>query len=270
MKRTIIATLAALALVACGGSSAEPTAPTPPATVARIEYITGTALLFTGRAVPLRALVRAYDAVGNELPSSTLALALSPGWTLDGDSLVAPTSERTGALTASGRAAATEASASHSASVADGVALTAAIDLRAFRWTASWRCTQPAPGAAIVGNDGTPVDSALFRGFVVDSVVYPTDSGFVRSIDFRGLAQLWVSGDKVDYLRDGRTDTTAITPVIVVARQAPDSIFFRDPEGGDPVAAVRSAPGEYQGATWCSHSWSGERGAVTFTGTPSP
>lgn len=268
--RALPAALLLATIAACGGGCTEPIEP-PLQQVSRITYATDNALVFTGRTVAVRDLVKAYDAGGAELPSNMLSLTLPAGWTQVGDSLRAPSAERVGALRAAAKASRSLTAGGASFAVGDAATdstvLTAGVDLRAYHLTASWSCAQPAPQRTTLSRSGQPVDSMLYRAVVVDSVVYPLESGWVYNLG--GAAQLRVSGGTVlVYVRDGSVDTaTTFGTLVTLARQAPDSLIWGDAAVSERTVSVKTAPTTYTGGTWCERSWP-VRGEVTVTAMP--
>lgn len=235
MHNAQIGTLAALVvLCACGGSDG-PEAPPPPPAVARITYLDSSALVFAGRTVAIRDLVRAYDAADAELPSSRLALAVPGGWIVRGDSITAPTSETVGALRATART--TGWASADIIGSSDSSVVTSAIDLRLHHWHFSQMCV-PRARVEMVDSPINPnrhfyADSMAWD-VASDSVVYPGDSGWVRSNDdlvseilVSGSVRIWSSGQS----SDSQPDTTAFAVdhavsdyPIQIERQAPDTL----------------------------------------------
>lgn len=285
--RTLRLSLAALALVAaCGGADSITKPPTPPKgpVVARIVYRTPDAYLFTGKAVPVSALVTAYDSAGHELPSSTLTIALSSGWTVRGDSVVAPAHEVAGGLLkaypATVRSSAVVAASglapdtprfSTSGTAPDSTALTAMLDMRAFAWAATFRCAVRPGDRAAMTDDAIYMDSLEYHVHA-DTVAYPGDGNYVPQ--WSGEAQISWSGTATEWLRNGETrDSVPVTIVLPLRGQAPDSLVF-DPmqgAGGMGYAAVvrpDTSSYVYRGPSMCNPGlWLGVNGPTTVTGT---
>lgn len=267
------ALVAAVILVSgCKETAAPPVDTTAPlAAVAKITYATDSALIFTSRVVAIRDLVKAYDAAGNELPSSRLSLSIPAGWSLRNDSIVTPANERAGKLTATAKAT---GGASLAEATTDETVITSALDMRGFTWTASWKCYQPAPMKVLIGGpNNAPIDSAHYAA-VVDSTSYAgQDAAFIRN--YGGVATVWWKGIAHFWYRDGTDVVANVSDPIPLSRQAPDSLVF-DPSyatnAKDKLVATRGPGGgfTYTGGSWCrSFEWAPGtvRGPVTLTGT---
>ena len=100
-------------LSACSGTTTSPTqpvAPPPPAQpppppapqatgIAAVQLVTDTGTIFTGNATRWRPFVaNVIDSSGNIVTNATLSLTASPGWTVQGDTVVAPLTEVSGAF----------------------------------------------------------------------------------------------------------------------------------------------------------------------------
>jgi len=280
MKRSMIL-LTAMVLSACGGDHgivAPPPPPPPPAGALHVELKAGDALLFTGSKVPASALVsRVLDDHGNVVTGAHLAVTVPSGWTVSGDTIIAPSAEKRGIIRfaastgASGSLVSADASivAADSLAPTDSLTATAGVDLRGFAWRASWSCA----GGTFITTENIPIDSATFDHVAVDSVVYPGDESFVPN--FGGVAQVWWTGPEVRFLRNGTVDTVTITNHQVVARQAPDSLILsvgsNNPATGIdewPAVKASESPLTYTGGTWCDVEWRTARGAVTLEAEP--
>lgn len=286
-------TIAAISAAACGGGDGglgpkpppidSTPAPLPPIT--RLVLTTDSALVFTGRAVDgRRFLATAYDSSGAVVANPVLTLTASAGWAVRGDTVIAPATESRGTVritatrapdssgaSASARRAALRATLDATGGVTDSIAVTSGLDLRAFTWRLTWGCGTT--GTSILGDRGnTPLDSATWNAVAVDSVIYPSDSGWV--VNYGGVAQMWWTGPVIRYYRDGVADTIIARGKAIVARQAPDTMSFmngmQNPDGHDdwPAALTDTLPRTYVGGTLCTREWVARKGPVTLRATP--
>ena len=274
---SVITAATMAALTACGGDSSPVEPPPDGPVVARIELVTDSALLFTGASYDGRTLVRAYDAAGHLLPDAHLDYDVPDGWTVRGDTIVAPAAESEGHIVITPARASVGRSLGVSAQVSDGdgasatMEVTAAVDLRAYNWMAWWSCSQrPGDDTQMTPDDPHIWYDSLDAGpMAVDSVVYPGDGSWIPN--FGGVAQVWLTGEARLYRSDGKTDTVfASHQVTEIDRQAPDSLILREAGAvGTSGAAIKTddVPLTYVGGAWC-HGWSGTPGAVALVGEP--
>src|SRR5690348_122314 len=106
---------------------------------------------------------------GAEVRDPVLTLAAGSGWTIRGDTLIAPATEgRTTLRISATRAERTTAAWVHlsgtgaTTPVTDSLTVTAGIDLRASAWTASWSCGWDRYGQ-VPDSNGVTVDSSQYR-----------------------------------------------------------------------------------------------------------
>lgn len=245
-----------IALVACGGGKDSPTQP-PPVTnrVASLTRADTSVLQFTGKKVAIRTLFIAKDAAGAVIPNANIHCTTPTGFTVTGDSLVAPTSELRGRV----RCSATTMTYLLTSSAgpqrtdplpdpADSLTVTAGIDLRASAWHAQWSCGSPTVGVVGYGI----VDSVQFNG-PVSRFDYPSDASYMRNFD--GVAQVVWRGERAVWKNDavlGR-DTIEYTWA-TVWRQSPDTLFTYSPTwsgGAYPMVLNQASPRRYVGRSWC-------------------
>ncbi len=101
MRRGLVL-LAALGAAACGSSVAGPSRPG----LAQVQLRGTSGQVFTGSVVPGQLLVaQVLDSAGDVVSNAMLSLAAPPGWTVRGDTLVAPTREALGTVTVTATAA---------------------------------------------------------------------------------------------------------------------------------------------------------------------
>jgi hypothetical protein len=258
---TFVASLALLALLAACSSSDGPTPPPPPPVnrVASLTRADTSILQFTGRKVAIRKLFAARDASGATVADARLTCVTPAGFTLTGDSLVAPTAEARGKLRCSATTISPSIAASSAQRVAslpadpqDSLTVTAGIDLRAHVWRVSYRCKN----GGWQTNDGTPIDSAGVLAAPVDSVVYPLEQGYVSQ--WGGVAQMYFKGRLVRWLHPGTTDTITVGPWNgPIVAQLPDSLALPINALGGPdfvrvPVAVNGGLRTYTGGSFCT------------------
>lgn len=272
------ALVAAVAACARDNPAAPPPPPAPLPPVTRVEVKADTVLLFTGSKTPAKAfVVTAYDSTGAVVADPVLSIAVPYGWTVRGDTIVAPAFESVGKIKVSARRRTSldpaaslaldrvpgvplyaAAGTTTAPAATDSVTATAAIDLRAYTWGIQWGCTG---GNIMIDGVTGQIDSLTYDGQVV-RVDYPSDTAtWVR--DYDGVAQLHWRGTRSAFQHDSlvKVDTVEFTPASVF-RQAPDTLVFSSPlwsvnpaTGTGQYPAPRVSPDTvkrvYQGAGWC-------------------
>jgi hypothetical protein len=269
------------ALIGCGGDGGVTQPPPGEAPIARIEFTTDTALVFTASAASVRALIaHVYDSSGASVPNPALTIVPPAGWEVRGDTVIVPSAESRGQLQVTARRSASARGVALETvgdGVTDSVTVTASVDLRAHTWRATWSCSYAGQGnGRPMTDESVFIDSLTYDQLAVDSVTYPGDAAWVRN--FGGVAQLHLQGRLIRWRADGVVDTVQAAPHQEIAAQAPDTLMlstgYNNPERGVdewPALKISDAPLRYVGGTWCPSETRPEgRGTVTFEETVAP
>lgn len=262
MRAPFVTSLALLTLAACGGNGSTNPPPPPVNRVVSLTRADSSILQFTGKRVALSKLFRATDANGATISDARLTCVTPAGFTLTGDSLVAPTSETRGKLRCSATTIAAVAGLASSAQAdapADSMTVTAGIDLRLYTWRAVWKCAGDPyasyePNGVVIGH----VDSLAMDGRVL-SVAYAGDAGYVSNYRGDGVAQFTKWHGTETLYRGGAVvyaDTITVGLSQSVQAQAVDTLFWSNPGKPGPFkAAPRTADQThrvYVGGDWCA------------------
>lgn len=253
-------------VVACdSGGPTPPPAPVPQPALVQLKA--NDILVFAGQRISLQTLVlRVTDLQGRPLTDYTLAAQLPAGWTVRGDTVVAPATEAVARLKVTatylpGATLALGASPhfdSHATDSTDTATVTSGVDLKARQWRVSYTCADSGIAGGVM-YDVTRIDSLRVDELPVDSVIYASDSSWVPQ--FGGVAQLYYSGLATFWLEDGRTVVDSIRGRQEIQRQAPDSLVTEVREGKAEGALLKVTPGtlqqllRYEGADFCGRSW---------------
>lgn len=273
MRSRYLVLIAALAMALPGCGSDSPI--TEPAELVRVRanvvLKTDQVLMFAGRSVSLLALVdRVTNASGQPITDFKLEAVLPATWTLRNDTIFAPQNETVARLVVSATYLAPPAAAAlplFAESTTDTTAVTSAVDLKGRRWKVSFGCSAVGYNAYMT-DASVYIDSIAVREAVVDSVKYSADSGWVRN--YGGVAQLWMTGPMVRWLRNGTIDTVTYRNHHEILRQAPDSLIAGTSYSNERHPIVNSRPGiinqllRYEGGTFCGIDWRHRRGPVTM------
>jgi hypothetical protein len=177
----LFAVLPVVALFAACGSDT-PTAqvqpPVPPPAIGSVELLANSGQLFTGHVVPAERLVaRVLDVNGDLVTDAVLSFLAPAGWTVQGNMLMVPVTEMSGAMrvTATRPASPTAprsagpVSAAAATITSNAIDLGGVFDLRALGLTT---------GGQLICQDPSDVqDSILYAPTAVDSVVYQPTGG---------------------------------------------------------------------------------------------
>jgi hypothetical protein len=189
-----------------------------------------------GRALPgVRLVARVLDSAGQIVTDVTLSLNASPGWTVRGDTVVAPLTEGKGAVrvTATRRPAPGSAPAYSSAIAMDSatsaaVSVGSVINLDTLRLTAtSLMCRVGMQ--TVVNNDSVGrVDSMRYVSPIVDSVLYqstsPTGGYLIGAYGWAG--QFWLSADEIVYGQAASARYIHQQWMVPMTKQIPDTLVL--------------------------------------------
>src|SRR5258708_6731084 len=99
MTRLSLILVAALLAAACSNSPGVTNVVPPPPGIARVVLVSDSGTTFTGRAIPgQRFVAQVLDSAGKPVTNATLSFQTSAGWTLKGDTVIAPASEGVGTV----------------------------------------------------------------------------------------------------------------------------------------------------------------------------
>ncbi len=227
MRRLSLVLLVAL-VAACAGSTAAPKVEPPG--IARVVLVSTVGTIFTGQALPGQRLVaQVLDSAGQATTYDSLVLIASPGWTVRGDTLIAPNTPGVGGV----RVKAVRIDPS--SAVSDQVAIANVTDIRTARKALDSTgvvCHYVAGNPQSYSDVYGPIDSVAFDRQVVDSAGYGADSthpGVTYLVGTYGLAGgLYLSARVTTYYRDTATTTTA-TAILPIRREVPDSLYIVGP-----------------------------------------
>lgn len=241
MRLTLISTrpLALRALLGCiplfTACANSPTAPSPkPPGIASITLVTSTGTVFTGRALPGQRLVaQVLDSAGHAVTDAVLTASASPGWTVRGDTVIAPLTEGMGIV----RLTATRTDPSSATS--SPLTIAGVIDLRTLHLSGTVLCRY-LPRSLMGGPDGLTFIDSVAYAYQIDSVHYVGDTssyaGYLLG-HYGGVGTLWLSGPTTQYLVTGATYTVLGGHSLVsLDAQVPDTLVFRT---GDIQAPTR-------------------------------
>jgi hypothetical protein len=214
-------TFTAALLAACSHSV---TGPTKPPGIASITLVTSTGTVFTGRALPGQRLVaQVLDSAGHAVTDAVITASASPGWTVRGDTVIAPLTEGTGTV----RLTATRLDPSSATS--SPLTIAGVIDLRTLHLSGTVLCRY-LPRVVMGGPDGLTFIDSIGYAYQIDSVHYVGDTssyaGYLLG-HYGGVGTLWISGSQVQYLVTGATYVRPGVQVVPLDAQVPDTLVFR-------------------------------------------
>lgn len=234
-----------LSFVACGGTSSVQPPPPPAPGIARVELVSDKGTIFQGHAVPGQAFVaRVMDSAGNIVTDATLTAVASPGWTVRGDTVIAPQAEGTGTMRIVATRKAPQATAAYGVALAaapvdsaisPAIAVASIVNLDTVRLHGTMTtCRQNlVNNARPVTNDSVgPIDSVQYTP-ALDSVRY-TDQPTNYVIANYGLSGLiWVSGPLIMYGSSlsypfHAAHYPAYATTIALSVQVPDTLILED------------------------------------------
>jgi hypothetical protein len=265
MSRRAVTVVACLTLAACSATGHE--SPVQPPPVNRVTSVTRTdssILQFIGTKISVRDLFVVKDAAGALITDALIGCVTQDGFAQQGDSIVAPAVEARAKLFCMATTVPYDFSGPQLSAPAIGVilpgdslTLTAAIDLRANPWEATFKCWQNGAPGFQTGN-GVQIDSVGFDHLRSDSVVYRTRAGYVKQWD-GGVAQMYLTGRAIRWLHPGTVDTITVGAHGPIMAQLPDTLLMPiDANGGTgfvraPVDLVNGLR-TYTGGSFCAGS----------------
>lgn len=229
------------------------TTPKAPPGIAKVVLVTDTGTVFTGQVIPGQTLIAAViDSAGDTVHDATISLATSsPGWTVHGDTVVAPTAEGVGTVTVTAtRTDPSQASAP--------LTLTDVVNATAYSWNLRFGC-RVLPGAGITDDSGRVVDSVIVDA-PVDSLVV-INQNVTPGVGVVGYA--YISSGVTQYDTGGVVYQPTVPTLRFVIQVVPDTVSlvwntFGSGTGNAVVAKPSTdtaAPFRY--ATWPSAGWCG-------------
>jgi hypothetical protein len=219
LRRSLIL---ALFLAACHSG---PTGPQAPPGIASVTLVTSTGTVFTGRALPGQRLVaQVLDSAGHAVTDAILTATASPGWTVHGDTVIAPSTEGPGTIRI------TASRTDPSSATSSPLTVAGVIDLRTLHLNGTVMCHY-APNVVMGGPNGTTFLDSIGYAYQIDSVHYVGDTssyaGYLLG-HYGGVGTLWTSGPHTQYLTPGGTyTTTSGYLVLALDAQVPDTLVFR-------------------------------------------
>lgn len=251
--------LSLLMVLMCVACDKTVSPPPPPAGIATVQLVADSGTIFMGKALPgARLVAHVLDSAGYEVPDVVLSLTASPGWTIHGDTVIAPLTEGRGSVqvTAKRRVSVAASAPINAPAVAmdsvtsDAVSLGTVVNLDSLQLTAtSFTCR--VGSQTVVTNDSVGiVDSLQYVTPVVDSVLYESDSptgGYLIGA-YGWAGQFWLSADLVVYGHTSSAHYVGQRWFVPMTKQIPDTLTLGLTGNGLPgkVTAIREgSPASY-------------------------